>query len=25
MSVIDVLMFNGPDDIRKQLEAYELI
>jgi hypothetical protein len=25
LSVIDVLMFNSPDDIRKQLEAYELI
>lgn len=25
LSVIDVLMFNHPDDIRKQLEAYELI
>lgn len=25
LSVIDVLMFNSPDDIRQQLEAYELI
>jgi hypothetical protein len=25
LSVIDVLMFNSPDEIRKQLEAYELI
>jgi hypothetical protein len=25
LSVIDVLMFNSPDDISKQLEAYELI
>ncbi|SDG80481.1 WbqC-like protein family protein [Dyadobacter soli] len=25
LSVIDVLMFNDPNDIRKQLEAYELI
>jgi hypothetical protein len=25
LSVIDVLMFNSPDEIRQQLEAYELI
>ena len=25
LSVIDILMFNGLDDIRKHLEAYELI
>nr|WP_295931066.1 WbqC family protein [uncultured Dyadobacter sp.] len=25
LSVIDILMFNHPDEIRKQLEAYELI